>query len=367
METPILVVVACACLVAAAVWVRSARHRLRFVRQIERQRRQADLADRAEFDEALELANSGFRKEVHAASLYVVIALASLVVAVTESRGWLSLYILVAIPALISATWGRNSAREARITQQRFEIEKRAEETLAQEDLAPRAWAGRLAPEDLPAFKGFETGQVYQAGSGLMAGDFFDVFNVAETRVAAVLGDVAGHGIESSITAFQAKYLLRVFLRQFRDPAQALQELNRQMSSGDRGEEFISLVVVVFDTQAQTVRYASAGHPAAWLWHDREVMPLRATGPLVMLHGSSEYYSREIGLNSGDIVLMYTDGLAEVKRGTDLFGEDRVAMLLRRDPTVSPEVLCKQMYEAASDFSDGPIADDVAILAIRKV
>ena len=41
--------------------------------------------------------------------------------------------------------------------------------------------------------------------------------------------------------------------------------------------------VVVFDTEAGTLRYASAGHPAAWLWHDREVRPLRATGPLLML------------------------------------------------------------------------------------
>ncbi len=94
--------------------------------------------------------------------------------------------------------------------------------------------------------------------------------------MAAVIGDVTGHGIEASITAFQAKYLLRVFLRQFRDPAQALEELNTQMSALERIEEFISLCVVVFDTEAGTLRFASAGHPAAWLWHDREVRPLRS-------------------------------------------------------------------------------------------
>ena len=94
-----------------------------------------------------------------------------------------------------------------------------------------------------------------------MAGDFYDVFRVAPTRLAAVIGDVTGRGIEASITAFQAKYLLRVFLRQFRDPAQALEELNAQMSASERIEEFISLCVVVFDTEAGTLRYASAGHP----------------------------------------------------------------------------------------------------------
>ena len=99
--------------------------------------------------------------------------------------------------------------------------------------------------------------------TGMMAGDFYDVFRVAPSRIAAVIGDVTGRGIEASITAFQAKYLLRVFLRQYRDPAQALEELNRQMAAPERTEEFISLVVVVFDTDAGTLRFASAGHPAA--------------------------------------------------------------------------------------------------------
>ena len=54
-----------------------------------------------------------------------------------------------------------------------------------------------------------------------MAGDFYDVTPTGPKRVAAVIGDVSGHGIEPSITAFQVKYLLRVFLRQYRDPAQA--------------------------------------------------------------------------------------------------------------------------------------------------
>ena len=97
------------------------------------------------------------------------------------------------------------------------------------------------------------------------------------------------------------------------------------MAGGDRIEEFISLVVVVFDTEAGTLRFASAGHPAAFLWHEREVRPLKATGPLLMLNPNARYLSREIPLETGDMILMYTDGLAEVRNGEDLFGEDRIA------------------------------------------
>jgi serine phosphatase RsbU (regulator of sigma subunit) len=192
------------------------------------------------------------------------------------------------------------------------------------------------------------------------------VFNVAPTRIAAVIGDVTGHGIEPSITAFQAKYLLRTFLRQYRDPAQALEELNFQMSAQGRPEEFISLCVVVFDTEAGTLRVASAGHPAAWLWHDREVRPLRATGPLVMLDPVAGYHSREIPLDTGDLLLLYTDGLAEARNGEQLFGEERIANAIRRDPNQTPDVLCKGLLEAARDFATSPLTDDVAILAIRR-
>src|SRR5205823_3843221 len=211
-----------------------------------------------------------------------------------------------------------------------------------------------------------DVGRVYQPGTGLMAGDFYDVFRVAPNRVAAVIGDVTGHGIEPSITAFQAKYLLRVFLRQFRDPAQALEELNVQMAAQARPEEFISLLVTVFDTDAGTLRFASAGHPAAWLWHDREVQPLRATGPLLLLDPSAGYHSREIPLDSGDMLLTYTDGLAEARDGEQMFGEERVSGFLRRDPGVEASVLCKTLLDAARDFASQPLTDDVAILAIRR-
>ena len=54
-----------------------------------------------------------------------------------------------------------------------------------------------------------------------------------------------------------------------------------------------------------------------------------------------------------DLLLMYTDGLAEARNGEQLFGEERVASQLRRDPGVAPDVLCKTLLEAARDFSSG--------------
>lgn len=357
MNQYVLALVSLGCFAAAGVWGRSARYRQKLLVRIENESGDNDLKS---------LALSDYRKDVHTTLLYTALGLSIAVIALVDSPLSELLLILCLGPVVLSLISGRNFIKEARIEYSRSELERRAQEVLVQEDLAPRRWAARLAPEDLPDFTGFELGRVYQAGSGLMAGDFYDVFRVGTNRLAAVMGDVAGHGIEPAITAFQAKYLLRVFLKQFRDPAQALEELNAQMSSLDRGEEFISACVVLFDTKAGTLRYSSAGHPAAWLWHQREVRPLRATGPLLMLDPNGTYYSREIPLEPNDLCLLYTDGLSEVRNGQQLFGEDRIANMLKRDPGASPEVLCKSLLEAARDFSSGPITDDVAILAIRR-
>jgi serine phosphatase RsbU (regulator of sigma subunit) len=357
MEYPLLLIVAGACAIAAAVWARSA---LRLQK----------VAARAEVEfgrtsDAATIARSAFRKDVHSTVLYAVLAVASGVGAfLSGDSSWL--FALVLVPVVVSVVFGRDFVRDSRLAESRFELERRAEEVLNQEDLAPRRWAERLAPEHLPDITGFEVGRVYQAGTGMMAGDFYDVFRVAPSRVVALIGDVTGHGIEPSITAFQAKYLLRVFLRQFRDPAQALEELNAQLSALERAEEMISLCVVVFDTEAGTVRYASAGHPAVWLWHEKDVRPLRSTGPLLMLDPDGTFHSRELKLDSGDLVLLYTDGLSEARAGDQLFGEERIANALRRDPGAHPSVLVKSLLEQARDFSREPITDDIAILAIRR-
>ncbi len=360
MRAAVLIGLGLVCVVAAIGWARSARYRRRFLSRIEHD------AENPQEDAAYRLAQSAFRKEVQSAALYSILAVAAFFTAASTDERVPMVFAFAAIPAFISVVWSRGAIREARLSRQRFFLEKRAEEALEQEDFAPKAWAARLAPDALPDVTGFEVGRVYEAGSGLMAGDFFDVYRVGGTRLAAVIGDVRGHGIESSITAFQAKYLLRVFLRQFRDPAQALEELNQQMSEMDRGEEFISMIVVVFDTEAGTIRYASAGHPAGWLWHAREVQPLRATGPLLMLDPGASYFSKEIPLSPDDFVLLYTDGLAEARNDDELFGEERIAMAIRRDPGASPEVLTKALLEEARDFANGMIGDDVAILAVRR-
>jgi serine phosphatase RsbU (regulator of sigma subunit) len=358
---PLLAAVAAACAVAGFLWGRSSLRLERACKRIEGEWRAS-----GEGREAAELARQALRKGLHTTLLYGLLALGIGVSSLSRDTVYNSALVLLIIPVAVSIGYGRSFFSEARLAEQLALSARRANEILKQEQSAPLAWAGRLAPSDLPHIEGFEVGQVYEPGTGAMAGDFYDLFSTGQSRLAAVIGDVAGHGIEPSITAFQVKYLLRVFLRQYRDPAQAIEELNIVMSAHGRPEEMVSLCAVIFDMAAGTLRFASAGHPAAWLWHDGEVRPLRSTGPLLTLDPNGTYFSREIPLQPGDLLLMYTDGLAEARSGEQLFGEDRIGGMLRRDPGEEVTHLCKSLLESARDFSPEPLSDDIAILAIRR-
>jgi sigma-B regulation protein RsbU (phosphoserine phosphatase) len=359
---PWLAAAAVFCAVAAALWGRAAARLSRAARRI-----QAETRSSSTGGEASGLARVAFDKDFHATILYAVLAV-GLAVASLSNSAWYQIPLLaVGIPVVITIRFAPRFLSEARLAENRAMLERRAEEVLAQEQLAPRRWADRLAPEDLPSIEGFEMGRVYEPGTGMMAGDFYDVFALPGNRVAAVIGDVAGHGIDPSITAFQVKYLLRTFIRQYRDPAQALEELNKALSISSKPEDLVSVCVVILDPTAGTVRHASAGHPAVWLWQDSEIHAMRSTGPLLTLDPNGTYFSRERQLLVGDIILMYTDGLAEARSGSQIFGEDRIAGALRRDPGQDTTIMCKDLLEAARDFASEPLTDDVAILAIRRV
>ncbi len=345
-------------LLGAAVWVRSWRFRQRVLNQIEVSSGDADLK---------RLAYSGVQRDGHAALLYGVVSLTGVIGFVGDGPlGIAAVLTLTAVPTAVSVGLGRRLIDDARLEMRRSDLERRAQEVLVQEELAPRRWAERLAPSTLGEVEGVTVGSVYQPGAGMLAGDFFDLVALESGRVAIVIGDVAGHGIEPAITAFQTKYLLRTLLRQFRDPSQAVEELNRQMIHTVHREEFVSLFVAVHDPLAGTLRHCSAGHPPALLWHDRDVVALEATGPLLLLDPGGGFHAREQGFASGDVLVAYTDGLTEARHGNELFGPERIATTLRRDPGLAPELLCKALLEAASDYASSPITDDVAILAIRR-
>jgi serine phosphatase RsbU (regulator of sigma subunit) len=346
-----------AALGGAVLWTRTALFRLRFLRRSERVSSDPDVRV---------LASGALSRDAHVALVYTVVFVAAATGAVWGTDVLAATLLIVAVPAGWTIWLSKYARRDARMSNMRLGLEQRAHEVLREADLAPRRWAERLAPSTLPDVTPFEVGTAHQAGEGVMSGDLIDVFKLPGGRLCCVVGDVSGHDVEASITALQAKYLLRSYLRRYRDPGQALEELNAQLIDLERPEEFISVFVAVFDDHAGTVRYASAGHPPGWLCVERTPIALPATGPLLMMDPGSAYGSAERTFAPGDVLLVATDGLSEARNGDQFFGEERVAGVLRREADTAPSILCKMLIEAAVEHTGGPLGDDVSVLALRR-
>lgn len=355
----VAVLIAAASAVGAVVWARATFDRVRFFRRLPATATEDD-------DGVRQLAVASVLRDLHAFVVYAIVGVAAASVAIFDSSsGWYALGLLF-VPVVTSLLLAGRSRQDARLAEHRLNVERRAREMMSQADVAPLRWAERLAPTQLPDTPGFEVATLHEAGAGVMSGDMVDVFHLRGGRLCCVVGDVSGHGVEASITAMQTKYLLRSYLAQYRDPGQALEELNSVLLEFGNADEFLSLFVGVFDPDANTLRYASAGHPPGWLLEDRDVRSLRSTGSLLMMDANARYHSREEPFSANDVIVVVSDGVSEARSGTELFGEERTAALVRRNASASAEVLCKSLLDAAAEFADGPIADDVTVLAVRR-
>ena len=77
-------------------------------------------------------------------------------------------------------------------------------------------------------------------------------------------------------------------------------------------------------------------------------IPFPRQAPCSRLDPDATYFSRDMPFEVGDLAVLYTDGLSEARSGGQLFGEDRVAHIIRRDPGQDTDVICKTLLEAGA-------------------
>src|SRR5437879_938775 len=138
------------CAVAAVLWGRSARRLDRAAKRIE-----TETANSRGGRDAADLARSAFEKDLHTTVLYAVLSAGLLVASIATEAVFEVPLALLLVPLVVSYRYAPRFLAEARLAEERSQLERRAEEVLEQEELAPRRWAARLAPEELPATEGF--------------------------------------------------------------------------------------------------------------------------------------------------------------------------------------------------------------------
>ena len=120
-----------------------------------------------------------------------------------------------------------------------------------------------LLPRSRPVVEGLEVGEVYEPSARVdVGGDVYDFLALDDGRLAVVLGDVTGHGVDATADMAMAKFVFRSLAREHPEPSDFLAAANDVICSEIAPGKFISMSYVVVDGVAGTVAAASAGHPA---------------------------------------------------------------------------------------------------------
>ncbi|MEO8290293.1 MAG: SpoIIE family protein phosphatase, partial [Gaiellaceae bacterium] len=181
-----------------------------------------------------------------------------------------------------------------------------------------------LLPSELPDVSGVEVGHVYQPAARVdVGGDVYDFLQLDDGRLAVVLGDVTGKGIQAAADMAMAKFSFRALARMHPEPGDFLRSVNEVVVDEIAPGKFITMLYVLFDPKASTVSCASAGHPAARIvLPSGEVGELAEHGLALGIDSDQEYEAGRMELTPGTTVVLYTDGVVEARRDGELYGEE---------------------------------------------
>ena len=224
-----------------------------------------------------------------------------------------------------------------------------------------------LLPRERPAVPGLEVGRVYESAAQVdVGGDVYDFLELADGRLAVVLGDVTGHGIDATADMAMAKFVFRSLAREHSEPSEFLARANEVVVSEIAVGKFITMAYVTADAGGE-VLCASAGHPEPRLVHpDGRVEPLACGGLALGIIAPQEYEQVRAELPPGGAVVLYTDGVIESRRERELFGTERLDEVLAANAQRPAQELADAVLAACQGFSGGALPDDCAIVVIRR-
>ncbi len=225
-----------------------------------------------------------------------------------------------------------------------------------------------LLPRSRPVIEGLEVGEVYEPSARVdVGGDVYDFLELDDGRLAVVLGDVTGHGVDATADMAMAKFVFRSLAREHSEPAEFLASANDVICSEIDPGKFISMTYVVVDGADGSVAGASAGHPAPRIvLPDGSTRPLEAHGLVLGIDSGQEYAESEADLPPGASLVLYTDGVIEARRAGELYGDDRLDALLAERRELPALALATAVAEDAREFAEGDLSDDLAVVVIRK-
>ena len=201
-----------------------------------------------------------------------------------------------------------------------------------------------------------------------VAGDYYDLFPLADGRLAFLIADVSGKGTSAAFYAAETKGVLSALDKENLDPLEVVDRMNGIWCQGHSRHLFLTLVYGTYQPRTGEYRFVRAGHPSAFLRHaDGTVAKLTPRGIGI---GMSRGRFRELlepcegKLEPGEALVFYTDGLSEAQDPSGAFyGEDRIETVLKM-PGEDPQAAL--LADVNGFLQGGHLADDLTLLILSR-
>jgi len=238
-------------------------------------------------------------------------------------------------------------------------------EIATQTEIADTLQGALIGKMEIP--DGIEVGYHYRSATdaALVGGDFYDVYRCGSNCLGITVGDVSGKGLSAAATTSSVKSVVRLLTRQGLDVAEVASKVDQMLLEDQESTAFVTCFIGVLDLETLVLSHCTAGHPPAIVIRNLGASEIGPVGsPALGLLPGSEFSAAKESLKIGDKLLLYTDGVIEVRRDGQLFGSERLIKAAIDTTSVPVADLPSAIFELASEFGYDQIQDDVAILAL---
>jgi sigma-B regulation protein RsbU (phosphoserine phosphatase) len=239
----------------------------------------------------------------------------------------------------------------------------------------------QLFPRSAPKMRTIELVGVCQAAR-MVSGDYYDYLCLPDGNLAVAIGDVAGKGISAALLMASIQSIMRTQLAaglersavvgngqttRHVSTSSVVAQLNRQLYANTAPEKYATFFFGVYDENSRLLTYTNAGHLPPLLLRGGDSNLLEVTGTVVGAFPSIRYEEQKIEIQSGDLLVAYTDGITEPENAYgEEFGVERLAETALRYQKSEPKEIVAKIMEAVTHWSTAPeLPDDMTVVIAR--
>lgn len=224
-----------------------------------------------------------------------------------------------------------------------------------------------LLPQSVPEIPGMQLA-AFSRPAQIVGGDYFDFFRFRDGAHGLAIGDVAGHGMSTSLLMASLQTTLRALVPVSASPAEVVQQAHRLFCHNVHFTTFVTLFLGAMDPATGALTYCNAGHnPPLILKAGGDYEYLPPTGPAIGLVEDTTFQPGDTRLDYGDALVLYTDGITEATEADgEQFGTARLADSARAAAGSARGLLAAVRDDLATFAGGRPLVDDATLLVVRR-